>query len=382
MASFAVYYIFVNILCALVFGILLFYNRRSIDRQEKQIKFDYVLIAFMLYFITDSFWAAIVTEVLPKTRFSIALNAFLIYIFMAAIIYFWLDYVLAIEQIPNHEKPRNRFLRLLPFLLATVLLILNYMIAPDTLIDSNFETLPLYGVYLSAVPGIYLIAIFFFSIRKARIDESPSGKRNHLVVGLLPFMALIVALTQTLFFPELPIFCSVSVILMLLFYIRSVNNQISMDPLTGLNNRGQLMRYTSQKSNLYMEGKLTLLVMMDINKFKMINDTYGHAEGDGALIIIADTLKKVIGNYKMPSFIGRYGGDEFIVILHPDFQENPAQLIRSIREGIAALIREASVPYNLSVSLGYAQLTGAEETFQHCLEQADKNLYADKKHSN
>ena len=381
MDGFAVFYIFGNVVCTLIFGVLLFYNRNNIDRQEKQIKFDYALIAFMLYFIADSFWAAIVSEMLPKTRFSVVLDDFLLYLFNAAIVYFWLDYVLAVEQVPGRSDPRRRFLRLLPFLLSTIILILNYIIAPQTLITDTCDTLPLFGVYLSTVPGIYLIVIFFYTIRWAKTAKSPAEKRNHRFIGLLPLCTLIVALSQSLFFPELPIYCSASVILMLLFYIRSINNQVSMDPLTGLNNRGQLMRYTAQKSNLYIENRQTVLVMMDINMFKMINDTYGHAEGDKALVIIAEALKKVISYYNMPSFIGRYGGDEFIAILHPAIQEDSEQLISDIRSKLADILQEVETPYDLSVSLGYEQLSGEEDTFQNCLQRADKNLYIDKKHS-
>ena len=76
MHSFAVYYIESNIVCMLVFGILLIHNYFNIDRQEKQIKFDHVLIAFMLYFLIDCFWAAIVAEMIPKNRFTVVTNVF------------------------------------------------------------------------------------------------------------------------------------------------------------------------------------------------------------------------------------------------------------------------------------------------------------------
>ena len=154
MHSFAVYYIESNLVCVIVFGILLLHNYFNIDRQEKQIKFDHALIAFMLYFLTDCFWAAIVAEIIPKTRFNIVVNVFLIYLFMAAIIYFWLEFVMAYEQIPGRNLPKNRILMVLPFLLSTAALILNYIIAPQTLINDDMDTLPLYSVYLVAVPYI------------------------------------------------------------------------------------------------------------------------------------------------------------------------------------------------------------------------------------
>ena len=85
--SFAVYYIESNLVCVLVFVILLLHNHFNIDRQEKQIKFDHVLVAFMFYFLVDCLWAAITVEVIPKTRGIVVFNDFLIYLAMAATIY-------------------------------------------------------------------------------------------------------------------------------------------------------------------------------------------------------------------------------------------------------------------------------------------------------
>jgi diguanylate cyclase (GGDEF)-like protein len=82
------------------------------------------------------------------------------------------------------------------------------------------------------------------------------------------------------------------IILMLTFYIQSMEALISMDPPTKLNNRGQLFRYVSQETSLRMENRPTFVVMLDVNDFKAINDTYGHAEGDRALVIIANSLRE------------------------------------------------------------------------------------------
>ncbi len=116
MGNFAPYYIESNLVCVIVFGILLIHNHFSIDRQEKQIKFDHVLIAFMLYFLADSVWAAITGGLLPKTPFLVFLDIFLIYIFMAAIVYFWLYFVMAFEQVPHRNRKINRFAVIFPFL--------------------------------------------------------------------------------------------------------------------------------------------------------------------------------------------------------------------------------------------------------------------------
>jgi diguanylate cyclase (GGDEF)-like protein len=296
---------------------------------------------------------------------------------MAAIIYFWLDYVLACEQVPHRNRPINRFAVLFPFLVSTAALIVNYVFAPQILLDEALNTRPAYNVYLVAVPYIYMAAILFYTIRKARSEESPTEKRKHLFLGFFPLSAIAGGLVQ-MFFPSIPIFCFCCMLLMLVFYIQSIELRISTDPLTQLNNRGQLMRYTSQKSNLYVEGRLTVVIMMDIDSFKAINDRYGHAEGDRALVIVSDALKKAVNNHSMPSFLSRYGGDEFIIIIHPVAMEETDRLVDEIRREIALAERET--PFSLSISVGCDQLGGVQDSIQSCIRRADKKLYLDKEY--
>lgn len=375
MTSFAFYYIEANIVCILVFAVLLLYNHFSIDRQEKQVKFDFALLAFMLYFAGDCFWAAISAEILPKTRLSVASNSFLLYLFMTLITYSWLQFVMAFEQAPRRNLPLNRFAVAFPFLVSTLVLILHYIIAPHTLIDSELNMLPAFSVYLVAVPYIYMAAILFYTIRKARQTQNPASKRKHLFVGFFPLMTIIGGLIEMLFLPEVPIFCNTSMVLMLVFYIQSLLAKVSLDPLTGLNNRGQLERYCSQRGNLLMPDRKTFVVMMDIDRFKSINDTYGHAEGDKALVQVSGALKAAMGRHNMPSFLCRYGGDEFIMIVHPAAAEEVEDLIRDIR----AEVKSWSTEHSLSISAGYDELRGAEDSIEECIERADKKLYQDKK---
>ena len=378
MDGFAVYYIEANIVCVIVFGILLLHNHFNIDRQEKQVKYDHALMAFMLYFLADCFWAAITAEIIPKTRFSVVLDDFMIYLCMAATIYFWLEYVMAYELVPHRNRRINKFAVLFPFLVSTVALVLNYIIAPQMLLDDALDTKMAFSVYLVAVPYIYMAAILFYTIRKARGEENPREKRKHLFIGLFPLMAIAGGLLQMVFFPYIPFFCFSAMILMLLFYIQSIQLRISLDPLTQLNNRGQLASYVAQRSNLYMDDRMTVVVMMDIDGFKSINDTFGHAQGDRALVIVSDALKTAVNNHNTLCFLGRYGGDEFILIHHPAAEAETAGLIDEIRDNIGQMAGEMPCP--LTVSAGYDALLGGEDTIQSCIERADKKLYLDKEY--
>ncbi|MBR0303028.1 MAG: GGDEF domain-containing protein [Clostridia bacterium] len=378
MHSLAVYYIEANIVCTLVFGINLVHNHFNIDRQEKQLKYDRVLTVFMLYFLLDCFWALIVAGIIPKTRVTIVVDVFAMYILMAMTTYSWLEYVMAYEQVPRRNRPINRFAVLFPFIVSTVALIIHYVIAPRTLLNDALDTTPVIYIYLVAVPYIYLSAILFYTVRKARSEKMASEKRRHLFIGLLPLVVIIGGVVEIVFFPYIPIYCFCAMALMLIFYIRSIELRISVDPLTQLNNRSQLTHYISLKSNLSVEGRMTIVIMMDIDGFKHINDTYGHAEGDRALVLVSESLKKAVNNHSMPSFLCRYGGDEFILIIHPVFHEETDKLISEIRDEIKGVVCDA--PFPLSISIGYDELLGEDDSIQSCIRRADKKLYLDKEY--
>ncbi|MDO4989968.1 MAG: GGDEF domain-containing protein [Eubacteriales bacterium] len=380
MRDFVIYYVESNVVCMIVLGLLLVHNRFNIDRQEKQVKFDRVLIVFMLYFLADSFWAAIVAEVIPKTRFTVVADVLAIYVLMVATSYTWLEFVMAVEQAPRRNRPINRFAVLFPFLVSTIALVLTYLFAPHVLLNENYDTLVGYSVFLIVVPDIYIVAILFYALRKAKVEENPIEKRKHFFIGFFPLLVIIGGLIQEVYLPHTPIYCFVVMIMLLIFYIQSLDARISIDPLTKLNNRGQLMLYISQKSNLRMEGRPTFVVMIDVNDFKLINDTYGHAEGDRALILIANSLRQAVRGHSMPIFLGRYGGDEFILVAHPANGQEMTALIREIREQIADCFRTAQTPYILSAGIGSDELMAEPDSFAKCQQRADQKLYLDKKH--
>ena len=167
-----------------------------------------------------------------------------------------------------------------------------------------------------------------------------------------------------------------STVMMLYFYIRNLETMVSADSLTRLNNRGQIDRYMEQVQ--YRENVNTYAMMLDIDHFKEINDSFGHAEGDRALVILADSLKTVVRNRSTPIFLARFGGDEFILIAHLKDEDALKELIREIRAEIAAQCRAAGTPYQISVGIGYSELRQGQDSFQLCMQRADQNLYLDK----
>ena len=375
------YYIAANAFCIIIFALFLAHDRLHKDRQEKQIKFDRALVAFMLYFAADSFYAAVAENRIPRTRLSVVASCFALYVFMAAITYFWLGYVMAVEHTPRRNRPLNRFAVLFPFIVSTLAIIVIYIVAPQLLISADNKLQPLYDVSLIIVPCIYIVAVIFHVLKKAKTDKSRYGKHKHFYIGFLPLMVAIGGIVQLAWrsLAHMPVFCFASTLLMLIFYIQFMENQISMDPLTRLNNRRQLMQYASTLESAHKKNQKIYVVMIDVNDFKSINDNFGHAEGDNALVIIAESLKKVVGKHENLCFLGRYGGDEFIIIVNVGKEAELKELIEKLREHIIERCKEQNEPYMLSIGVGYDRLGEADDTVQNCIRRADKKLYSDKK---
>ena len=380
MPAYFIYYASSNVVGIIIFGIMLAHDRLSLDRQEKQLKYDRALIAFMLYFLSDAIWSGVDSGVLPVNEFTVLLTDFANFVIMTDIVYSWLRYVMAVEQVENRNNKLTRFTMSFPFAISVITLIVTYLIAPRLLIDENLKTTRMFDVFLVCVPYIYLIAIIIYVMKRALHEENPMRKRKHLYIGFFPIMVVAGGLLQMLLMPALPIFCFSGTILMLIFYIQSMDAQISTDPLTKLNNRGQLTRYVSQPSNLRMEGRATYVMMIDVNDFKMVNDTYGHAEGDGALVIISKSLVKVAQGTSMPLFLGRYGGDEFVMIVHPTSEDEIIKMADDIRNSVRERCKLEKKPYELSVGIGYDELLSEPDTIQKCTQRADSKLYLDKEY--
>ena len=379
MHTYFISYTQANLACAIIFAIMLAQDLLSVDRQEKQIKFDNALAAFIAYFISDIFWCAVITSHLPKMIYTVALANILNFFFMVLITYHWLNYVLAVLQTPGRNRRRFKMTTALPLAISFLVFIIVYFRAPQLLVDSNLDTTRFYDAFQVTLPDIYILAALYYSFKAARDARDRVERKRYLALGLFPLSIILAGLVQILLLPDSAVFCLASAILMVSFYIDSMDGQISQDPLTGLNNRNQLRRYVSQENSMRREGLDTYVMMLDINDFKKINDTYGHAEGDHALVIMANALKRAAGSMDLPAFIGRFGGDEFTVIVHSNGSDEVVEFADRIRTTLEDICRAQGTPFTVSTAIGWSKLENEGDSFAECMRRADQQLYLNKK---
>ncbi|MDT9720091.1 sensor domain-containing diguanylate cyclase [Paenibacillus sp. ClWae2A] len=155
-----------------------------------------------------------------------------------------------------------------------------------------------------------------------------------------------------------------------------VNDQLetlaSTDLLTGLKNRRFFQEKMLESLILFQQKQRNFsLLVVDIDHFKSINDTYGHPIGDLVLGNLAGLLQSVS---RSTDVVARYGGEEFVIIL-PDCEEEQAS---SIAERYRSQVASADWgEYNITVSIGAATVVG-EDTEQSLFQKADNALYASK----
>lgn len=151
------------------------------------------------------------------------------------------------------------------------------------------------------------------------------------------------------------------------------NELIFKDHLTGLYNRVYLdflQKQANKKKNAWVCG-----IMIDLNGFKQINDTYGHSEGDAALIASAEVLRKSFSEYGV---VARYAGDEFVVMLNTTDEQLVQSLIQRAKACFAEEAQASGKPYRLSASMGYAVSDLRTETIDDFMNRIDRQMYQDK----
>ena len=151
--------------------------------------------------------------------------------------------------------------------------------------------------------------------------------------------------------------------------------QATRDFLTGIWNRGMITEKLNEEINRAARVNANLgVIMCDIDRFKQINDTHGHPAGDSVLIEVALRMQETLRAYDS---LGRFGGEEFLIVVPDASEEGVAALAERIRSGIADTPIVTSVgSVNITVSLGMVVRMMEQSTSLSALvDEADRALY-------
>jgi diguanylate cyclase (GGDEF)-like protein len=257
---------------------------------------------------------------------------------------------------------------------------LSVVISPFTGLVFYFDNKNIYHrgpffIILAATCYFYIFYSFIFVIlNKKRIESY-----KFLPMLMFPIPILIGGILQNDFLGLSTIWSGSTISILILFFSIQ-DSRLGTDYLTGLYNRRQLDNYLNGKTNNSYIENLFAGIMIDVDKFKLINDLYGHQIGDEALVAVSKLLKKC---FPKNDFIARYAGDEFVVILDIKKPKELNTSIERLKDILKSFNSKSIKPYELSLSVGYAVYDNKSGmTSDYFIKKLDSLMYRDKKSKN
>lgn len=156
---------------------------------------------------------------------------------------------------------------------------------------------------------------------------------------------------------------------------KELKTQALTDALTGVSNRRHFMELAEgELARTRRYGGTLSLLMLDLDHFKSVNDTYGHQVGDRVLQALGDTCRKIFRNIDI---VGRIGGEEFAILLPATDIAKAHEVAERLRKSLEAAVvpTEDGGRLNFTASIGIAGFSGRETHIGALLGQADKALY-------
>lgn len=316
-----------------------------------------------------------------------------LHIFMAGLFLF-----LYITSFLNHLLKTNQIFYLLAFIYSAAAISFFFILKKDSIIPQfliylSISLLFIFGCFISlnnpAVPATTFIALLLvtpmFMIDKPfwMTIELTAASTIFLIWmhGVKPYDIWMTDVINVTIFTIVGIFLNIianSLRIREFVLTREINAQKDTDELTGLKNKSALTR----EINDFLTDSLTdkgILFVLDIDRFKVINDTYGHDVGDRVIAQLGTFLGKI---FVTNEITGRFGGDEFIVFVKDtDNMDAVKTIAEEIITGASENVVLPDDKLTISVSIGIAIYSGRETNYSDLFKKADIALYKAKANS-
>ena len=355
-----------NIISILLIGTLYFANRQKAvyNREMRLLQQMMVIIGIAnisdccVYYLTSS--SNVVIKVL------VFLSGSWLFLGNVMIGYLWAKFIMVHMNITFSNIRRNIYRTI--GLISIVLLVINiFYPLVFSVSDGRYQRGFAYIIFL-IFAAFYILDSLYLYVK--RVKKNGSLKLFPVHIFLIP---VILGVVIQAFFVEIAITWT-SIAISVAGIMTALKNEIIFtDCLTGLYNRMYLEflhKRACNKKDCWVSG-----IMIDLNGFKQINDNYGHAEGDLALCIVADLLRKSFSEYGV---VTRYAGDEFVIMLNTTDDQLIQKIIKSAKKNFVTENEKNDKPYQLSAFMGYAITNLSNETIDDFMNRIDEQMYQDK----
>lgn len=355
-----------NIISILLIGTLYLANRQKAEYDRDMRLLQQMMVTIGIANISDCcvYYLAGSSNIVIKVL--VFLSGSWIFLGNVMIGYLWAKFIMVHMNIPFSDIRRKIYRTI--GLISIVLLVINiFYPLVFSVSEGRYQRESAYIIFL-------IFAVFYIwdslYLYVKRVKKNGSLKLFPVHIFLIP---VIFGVVIQVFFVEIAITWT-SIAISVAGIMTALKNEIIFtDCLTGLYNRVYLEflhKRACNKKDCWVSG-----IMIDLNGFKQINDNYGHSEGDLALCIFADLLRKSFSEYGV---VTRYAGDEFVIMLNTTDEQLIQKIIKSAKKNFVTENEKNDKPYQLSASMGYAITNLSNETIDDFMNRIDEQMYQDK----
>ena len=355
-----------NIISILLIGTLYLANRQKAEYDRDMRLLQQMMVTIGIANISDCcvYYLAGSSNIVIKVL--VFLSGSGLFLGNVMIGYLWAKFIMVHMNIPFSDIRRNIYRTI--GLISIVLLVINiFYPLVFSVSDGRYQRGFAYIIFL-IFAAFYILDSLYLYVK--RVKKNGSLKLFPVHIFLIP---VILGVVIQAFFVEIAITWTSIAISVAGIMTALKNELIFTDCLTGLYNRMYLEfihKRACNKKDCWVSG-----IMIDLNGFKQINDNYGHAEGDLALCIVADLLRKSFSEYGV---VTRYAGDEFVIMLNTTDDQLIQKIIKSAKKNFVTENEKNDKPYQLSASMGYAITNLSNETIDDFMNRIDEQMYQDK----
>lgn len=367
-------YVEISSIGIILLVVILYTQRQSSGFSALQRQFNRLVYTNMIMLVIDACCWLVDGTTFPSARILNYALQTIYYTLHVLLPFFWALYVEAALSTDMNAVRRRLILASIPVALLIAFLPFNIRLGYVFTIDE-------YNVYHRSfgflIYGFLTYALLIYASVRALIKAKGSAWiEDRRRCYTLAFFAVLPSLGGILqaFFYGLSLNWILSAVAILLIYIDAQNRQISADPMTGLNNRRELSKFLLRECRESQREDVLALIMIDIDGFKQVNDTYGHFYGDTVLLRVTNTLK--LSCKGTQAFLGRYGGDEFCIVYPAGSEQAILDLIDQIDSNLERCNRNHREEKPVGLSLGYAIFDpDMGDNPDELIHRADQNMY-------
>ncbi len=365
---------FVNLIGLILIAIVFLYERKFCNKGQLEVRVFNALLLFTALALVCDFLGWLPGRSGELLQYTAEIATFIFFIALLLAGSLWLLYV-DLQLISEGRLRPRHWLYFIPACCGVILMIIN----TKTQWFYSFDAAhiychgPFYPLLLVPFIAVAVCSVAVILIGGKRNNRLHSREAYSMLYFTIPPLA---GITLQWFISGFSLLAVSMALSLLILFIQRQETLVMRDSLTKLNNHRAFASYLEQRIGGPPPRRQVFLVMIDADRFKEINDTFGHSKGDEALIKIADVLRGVAHKGDL---ITRMGGDEFTIVGQRANEAEVLAFCQAIDQAIEEENRYGGNPYQLSVSWGYALYDSAiHHNVDQLIRAADQAMYINK----